>query len=227
MKHLFLSGRRMEDISSILALFQSNENKDALYYELLRKYEEGSMDCWLSARGIDKGENTLMELCGYVPSSKRPLRRKHWAEPDNKSARTKVDRLRTTGWFQSRKDLFMEGHRWEMTATCKEEFDDVLDLVREAVEEGHNDIVDVFLCNIREVYEINPLQLSDIHFIGLGQPTVRLDCTYRESIDLSLLRLSFEGVKLDSSAQCFLVNSDGRLQNCRLSETIQTDVGGR
>ena len=144
MKHLFLSGRRMEDISSIHALFQSNENKDALYYELLRKYEE-----------------------------------------------------------------------------------DVLDLVREAVEEGHNDIVDVFLCNVREVYEINPLQLSDIHFIGLGQPTVRLDCTYRESIDLSLLRLSFEGVKLDSSAQCFLVNSDGRLQNCRLSETIQTDVGGR
>lgn len=227
MKYLFLSGRRMEDISSIHALFQSNDNKDALYYELLRKYEEGSMDCWLSARGIEKGEGTFMELCGYQPSRKSFLPGKQWAEPDNKCARIKVDRLRTTGWFHSQKDLFTEGHRWEMTATCGEELDDVLDLVREAVEEGQNDIADVFLCNVREVYEMNPLQLSDIHFIGFGQPTVRLDCTYRENIDLTLLRLSFEGVKLDSSAQCFLINSDGRLQNCRLSETIQTGGRGR
>lgn len=222
MKHLFLSGRRMDDIHSIRAFFQSSDNKDTLYNELLLKYKRGSMDSWLSARGIEKGEDTLKELCDYMPSGKEIQPREHWMEPDNESTRHKMDRLRTTGWFNSQKDLFTDGHRWDMTATCKEELDEIIDSVGEVVEDGNEMIVDVFLCNVREEYEISPLQLSgDIQFIGFGQPTVRLDCSFRETIDLSLFGLSFEGVKLESSEECFLVNSSDRLRNCITSETVQ------
>lgn len=223
MKHLFLSGTRMEDVSSIHALFQSGGSRDALYQELWRKYESGSMDRWLSARRIEKTEGLLAQLCGYTPSEGWIPSKSGWTEPGNKSARIKVDRLRTTGWFASQKDLFTDGHDWEMTATCNEELEDVFDIIREGIEEGGEEPASVYLCNVREVYEINPRQLSDIHFIGFGQPTVRLDCTYRETVDLSLLRLSFEGVKLDSSAPCFLTGSDAGVQNCRMSETVQAD----
>lgn len=223
MKHLFLSGRRMEDAGAVRALFDRSTDTDVLYQELWHKYREGSMDRWLSFHGIEKNEVTLEKLCGYVPSKKQENSTDRLTESSSRSVRLKVDRLRTTSWYASGKELFADGHNWDTTATCNEDLEEAFDVIRKAVEDGFTGVTDVYLCNVREVYKIRPRELSGIHFIGLGQPSLRLECSYQEDINLSQLELSFEGVKLESSAPCFLKGCDGRLKNYESSEMFQMD----
>ena len=226
MKHLFLSGRRMEDADAVRALFDKSDDKDLLYQELWHKYREGSMDRWLSLRGIEKEEETLKKLCGYTPSGTQEQTGDGGMEPSGRSVRLKVDRLRTTSWYASKRELFADGHNWDTTATCNEDLEEAFDTVREAVENGYTKVTDIYLCNVREVYMIRPRDLSGIHFIGLGQPSLRLECSYQESIDLSQLELSFESVKLESSAPCLLERVGERLKNCVSSTAIQMDSTG-
>jgi len=226
MKHLFLSGRRIDKPELLRALFTDSSDKDVLFEELKQKYEDGSIDRWLAAHQIEKGEeNLLFKLCGYTPSPRQGHPHKHWAEHSDWAVKQKISRLRTTTWF--REDLFPPGHDWYATVTCSQELEEIFNYMREAdLENGIPDMVDIFICNVGESYTLHPRQIGGIRFIGFGEPVIRLHCNYHETLDLPCFRLIFEGIKLESTQPCFLEATDKEIRDCGIAENMQLNKRG-
>lgn len=226
MKHLFLSGKRIDEINELCALFQESENKAALYYEPQCKFLEGSLERWLAEHGIENlDEDSLPSLCGYSPPRGQAAPTKKLQSSTDAAIRMKLQKLRTTTWFQE--DLFPSGHDWYATATSGTELEEIFEFVREIDTAAHEgDVFTIFVCNVGEAYEINPRQLGGLHFVGFGMPSLRIVCSYREAINLQRLNLSFDGFKLESSCFCRLIVLDGEVKDCEIASTFQVIKGG-
>lgn len=213
MKHLFLAGRRVDSVEVLRALFSGGGDTEALYAELRSKFEEGSVDRWLQDQGVCvETAAALSELCAYQPSSV-PAFFSHSEE-----VRRKQKRLRTTSWF--REGVFPPTHDWYATATTNSELEELIEQIREASEQA-GEVYEITLCHAGETFCLNPRQVGRLRIMGFGMPVVRLQCSYRERIDLRRLPLYFSSVKIESSAPCRLLTSGEELRSCTLGAGIE------
>lgn len=249
MKRLFLNSIKIENIEHLREVFNESANKEVLFKELWNKFLSGNLSQWLQQllemQDIDKSDNDYCQailsfqnndqtdiqtygdlLCRFCKievtyNMKKIMNSKFQV---SEKEQLKLEQLQMTEWYN---DSLLNGCTdWDKVIMSQQELDDAIANIGELYFEkakNSNGVSDsqfiLYICNMGHPYTID-FKFSNIRFIGLGLPKMRIQLSKRLRIVLEDYDISFEKLILESINECQLVINREKCKNVILANGV-------
>jgi hypothetical protein len=222
---LFLNNKRVDSVDALRNLFAVSNDKEELFYELLKKGNKSTLTKW--ALNNYYGDEDIPEegfyewLSGYTPKNLN-IAETTAAIENSAFSHSSMRVIETMPWY---KDFELASDfDWNNTAINNKEIDAIFERIREEAYEAPGNLYKtrrINLCNTGETFKADIKAIGSVEFIGYGKPKLEIESTYKETFNLAALDVKFQGITIISTNECFIITDDTYMRDCELVGNVK------